>query len=91
MAGVSSDQGSGNLNVELNLVPFIDLLSSLVLFLLVTAVWLQVSTIPASVQSKGKSTTTQINQQKLLIHLNANGYHLTWPDYLSGQPSGKIS
>lgn len=54
MASVSVDQGD-SLNVDLNLVPFIDLLSTLVLFLLVTAVWLQISAIPASVESKGKS------------------------------------
>ena len=88
MAGVSFDQDSGDLNVELNLVPFIDLLSSLVLFLLVTAVWLQVSTIPASVDSKGKSITAQINQPKLLVHLNTNGYHLTWPTGFASQPGG---
>lgn len=88
MAGVSSDQDSGELNVELNLVPFIDLLSSLVLFLLVTAVWLQVSTIPASVESKGRSTTSKVPQQKLTIHLTANGYRLSWPSSLGSLPGG---
>lgn len=35
----------GNQNFDLNLVPFIDLLSVLITFLLVTAVWLQLSSM----------------------------------------------
>jgi biopolymer transport protein ExbD len=78
MASVS-DSGENKLNVELNLVPFIDLLSSLVLFLLVTAVWLQVGTIPATVESKGKAQVSLTEENHLLIHLTPRGFALTWP------------
>jgi biopolymer transport protein TolR len=84
MAGVSSEQGGDKLNTELNLVPFIDLLSTLVLFLLVTAVWLQVAAIPASVDSKGKASSSQAVEKRLLVHINASGYQLTWPSSASG-------
>ena len=42
------DTGGGNkrsINVDVNIVPFIDLMSVLVIFLLITAVWTQVSMI----------------------------------------------
>src|SRR5438309_1794762 len=82
MAGVSTEQGSGDLNVELNLVPFIDLLSSLVLFLLLSAVWVHISAIPASVDSKGKAAAAAAvptETERLVIRLTAAGYRLTWP------------
>ena len=79
MGGVSTGHGSNKLDTELNLVPFIDLLSTLVLFLLITAVWMQVSAIQASVASKGKSTVSMTEQKKLLVHLVASGYKLDWP------------
>ena len=85
MAGVSSEQGSGSLNVELNLVPFIDLLSALVLFLLVTAVWLQVSAIQASVSSKGKSATVQMESEKIQVHVSSSGYRIDWPRSLASR------
>jgi biopolymer transport protein TolR len=84
MAGISTEHGSGSLSVELNLVPFIDLLSSLVLFLLVTSVWLQVSVISASVNSKGKAAATvQTDSEKVQIRVTNSGYHISWPGRLS--------
>jgi biopolymer transport protein ExbD len=82
MAGVSSDDNN-KLNVELNLVPFIDLLSTLVLFLLVTAVWMQVAAIPAAVKSKGKGTPAASDTATLSIHVTERGYQLEWPAALA--------
>src|SRR3989338_5279095 len=46
MAHISSGGGRGrDVNTELNLVPVIDLMSVLITFLLITAVWTQVSMI----------------------------------------------
>ncbi len=83
MAGVSSDNNENGLNVELNLVPFIDLLSSLTLFLLVTAVWTQVGTIPASVESSGKARFSSAQETHLTIHLSTSGFQLTWPSTIN--------
>jgi biopolymer transport protein ExbD len=47
--GVSVEGGKGRgrrLNAELNLVPFIDLLSVCITFLLATAVWIELSSMP---------------------------------------------
>jgi len=81
MAGVSAGpEGKNNLNIELNLVPFIDLLSTLVLFLLVSAVWIQVSVMPAAVSSRGRAvSSTPLPESRLNVHLTPTGFKLDWP------------
>lgn len=79
MASVTTEGGENGLNVELNLVPFIDLLSSLVLFLLVTAVWLQVGTIPTNIESPGKAQASASPENRIMIHLGKGHFQLTWP------------
>lgn len=83
MASVSTEGGSSKIDTELNLVPFIDLLSTLVLFLLLTVVWVQIAAIPAGVDSKGKAATTSDEQTKLLVRVSRNGFALTWPQKLA--------
>lgn len=51
-AAVGADE-KGSVNVELNIVPFIDLMSCLVMFLLASAVWVNIARI--DIQPKGKS------------------------------------
>lgn len=51
------DGGNGrSANVDVNIVPFIDLMSVLVIFLLITAVWTQVSMIQLGSSIYGKKT-----------------------------------
>src|SRR6476620_1678588 len=51
--GASVGTGGEKSNVELNIVPFIDLMSCLTAFLLVTAVWVNISQLP--IEPAGKS------------------------------------
>ena len=51
--------GGRKKNVELNLVPFIDLMSVLITFLLITAVWTQVSMIQIGSSLYGKKSESQ--------------------------------
>jgi len=60
-ASVGTGDGKKSLNVELNIVPFIDLMSCLTAFLLVTAVWVNIAQI--NIQPKGKNRDTQQVQQ----------------------------
>lgn len=46
--------GKGSVNVELNIVPFIDLMSCLTAFLLVTAVWVNISQLDVRPAGKGR-------------------------------------
>ena len=60
-ASVGTGGGKGDVNVELNIVPFIDLMSCLTAFLLVTAVWVNIAQI--NIQPKGKKRDTANVQQ----------------------------
>src|SRR5436305_5428973 len=62
--GANIDTGGGDkrsVNVDINIVPFIDLMSCLTAFLLVTAVWVNIAQI--NIQPKGKTRDTQNVQQ----------------------------
>jgi biopolymer transport protein ExbD len=47
-------EGKGSVNVELNIVPFIDLMSCLTAFLLVTAVWVNISQLDVKPAGKAR-------------------------------------
>lgn len=64
-------------------MPFIDLLSTLVLFLLVTAVWLQVSVIPASTKSEsGTSSAAPSTKGTMRIRLTREAMEVVLPENL---------
>jgi len=61
--GVSVDSGDKkNVNVDVNVVPFIDLMSCLTAFLLVTAVWSQFAQINIKPKGLGKDAQTEIDE-----------------------------
>ena len=64
-AAVGTDEGGGKgrkpVNLELNIVPFIDTMCCLAAFLLITAVWVNIAQI--NIQPKGKNRDlTQVQQ-----------------------------
>ena len=59
--------GKKKLNTELNLVPFIDLLTCLICFLLMTAVWVQLGKI--SVTPSGGPSPEQVVEHTCGVHL----------------------
>src|SRR4051812_30788082 len=79
------DGGDGrNKTVDLNLVPIIDLMSVLISFLLITAVWTQVSMIQIGSSLYGKKSDTQPPPEPLphsdlvlKVEVKPNGYILT--------------
>ena len=80
--GVSVETGNKGgkkpLNADLNLVPYIDLLTCMVAFLLITAVWSQLARL--SVQQKGQGQAGEDTPPekvfKLVIVVNSEGYNL---------------
>jgi biopolymer transport protein ExbD len=81
--GVSVDTGGGKgkkpLNADLNLIPYIDLLTCMVSFLLITAVWTQLARI--DVQQKGQGQAGDPSevpppQLKLVLVVTQDGYTL---------------
>ena len=73
----SGKGGKKNLNAELNLVPFIDLLSCCIAFLLITAVWTQISAL--NVASSGGPPDEQKQETTIDVKLllTEKGYSLT--------------
>lgn len=62
MAHIEEGKSGGRQkNIELNLVPVIDLMSVLITFLLITAVWTQISMIQIGSSLYGKKSDTQPN------------------------------
>ena len=80
--GVSVDSGdkSGkkSVNADLNLVPYIDLLTCMVAFLLITAVWSQLARLEAHQKGQGQAgeDTPPEKVFKLVVLVNADGYNL---------------
>lgn len=77
----SVDTGGDGPNVEVNIVPFIDLMSVLITFLLLTAVWTQVSMIQIGSSIYGKDpndgTPKPPEEEKVLrLDILKDGYKL---------------
>lgn len=64
MAQIEEGGGRRSTNVELNLVPFIDLMCVCITFLLITAVWTQISMIQLGTSIYGKKTQEAVEPQK---------------------------
>jgi biopolymer transport protein ExbD len=64
--GVSvGNAGKGAVDVEINVVPFIDLMSCLTAFLLVTAVWTQFAQINIKPKGLGREATKMDDKNKI--------------------------
>ncbi len=80
MAAIEENTGKRTVNYELNIVPFIDLMSVCIIFLLLTAVWTQVSMIQIGSSIYGKRTDDQESQPpprpeiNLELIVNQSGY-----------------
>lgn len=88
MAGAAPQEHTGkggkkSLDAELNLVPFIDLLSCCISFLLITAVWTQIAGL--QVASSGGPPDPQQKQENTIdvkLLLSDKGYSLSVPNGL---------
>ena len=59
MAHIDDGNGDRSANADVNIVPFIDLMSVLVIFLLISAVWTQVSMIQIGSSIYGQKTSDE--------------------------------
>ena len=80
---VSVDSGGGksgkkSVNADLNLVPYIDLLTCMVSFLLITAVWSQLARLEAHQKGQGQAgeDTPPEKQLKLVVVVNDEGFNV---------------
>ena len=70
--------GRKSLNADLNLVPYIDLLTCMVAFLLITAVWTQLARLSAQQKGQGQAgeETPPELQVKITVVVNQEGFNL---------------
>jgi len=76
-------QQKGSVNVELNIIPFIDLMSCLTAFLLVTAVWINTANIRNQQAGKQASETPSKEHPTIAILLDRDSIQV------SQSPSGQ--
>ena len=82
MAGVSVDTGGGGgkkaVDLQIPLVPFIDMLAMMITFLMMTAVWTQIGKLQVS-QAGGPSDSSEPPKPTLQLNLTLTeqGYKLT--------------
>ena len=79
------DGGGGDrkrpLHAELNLVPYIDLLTCMVAFLLITAVWTELAQL--KVQQKGQGDVDSqaiVDETRIAVAVSADGFNLIVKD-----------
>ncbi len=70
--------GKKSVNAELNLVPYIDLLTCMVAFLLITAVWSQLARLEAHQKGQGQAgeDTPPEKVFKLVVVVNSEGFNV---------------
>ncbi|MBL8784066.1 MAG: biopolymer transporter ExbD [Deltaproteobacteria bacterium] len=81
MGGVNMPEGGGKrtLDFDLNLVPFIDLLSCCISFLLITAVWTQMGKLDTTQKLDGGAGGAD-KPKKVSITIAQSGYELMLPE-----------
>ena len=74
--------GKKSLNADLNLVPYIDLLTCMVAFLLITAVWSQLARLEAHQKGQGQAGEEVPPDKvvKLVVVVNGEGFNLVAGD-----------
>ncbi len=86
MGGVDVGSGGGGkrqMNMEINMIPFIDLLMVTIMFLLITAVWVSFSRMNANAQIPGppdptKEIDPQTPEKVLNLHVTDTEFKLVW-------------
>jgi biopolymer transport protein ExbD len=85
MAGVDVGGGGSKreVNSDINMIPFIDLLMVTIAFLLITAVWVSYSRMNANAQIPGppnpeKEVVPQTPEKVLHLHIQENEFSLVW-------------
>jgi biopolymer transport protein TolR len=77
---VSIDGGGGDrkkpLNAELNLVPYIDLLTCMVAFLLITAVWTQLARLKVGQRGQGPLDSDEPPHDKIAVVVHDDGFNV---------------
>lgn len=82
MAGITQTESRGrggrrSLDATLNLVPFIDLLSCCISFLLITAVWVNLAQMDVRQKTPGHGDESAAKEVELTLYIDRDGYRFT--------------
>ncbi|MBA3459107.1 MAG: biopolymer transporter ExbD [Deltaproteobacteria bacterium] len=98
-AAIGTDQ-KGSVNVELNIIPFIDLMSCLTAFLLVTAVWVNIASLDVKTAGKARDQVKEpkddpelsvlIQADKIWVGVSRVGDFTVIPKIASGYDWAKL-
>jgi biopolymer transport protein TolR len=69
-----SRKGRKEVNAELLLVPYIDLLTCMVAFLLITSVWTQLARLKVEQKGQGETTTGDPPETKIAVLVHQDGF-----------------
>jgi biopolymer transport protein ExbD len=67
-------------DADLNLVPYIDLLTCMVAFLLITAVWSQLARLEVAQKGQGQEVETESKHTRIAVLVGADGFNLIVAD-----------
>jgi biopolymer transport protein ExbD len=77
VSALPTKSGKKSLDAELNLVPFIDLLVCCICFLLLTAVWVQISHVKGSLRAPGSGDSASASAPATRVLVSQEGYVLS--------------
>ena len=85
------DGGGGDrkkpLHAELNLVPYIDLLTCMVAFLLITAVWTQLARLEVQQRRQGDADSqAMVDEMRIAVAVHGDGFNLIVKDEQKPMP-----
>ena len=85
------DGGGGDrkkpLHAELNLVPYIDLLTCMVAFLLITAVWTQLARLEVQQRGQGDADARAVmDEMRIAVAVHGDGFNLIVKDQQKPMP-----
>lgn len=71
MAHIDTGGRKGSVNVDINIVPFVDVMSCLTAFLLVTAVWIQTANLRNDPVGRGGKDAPKVSRIAILLEADA--------------------
>jgi biopolymer transport protein TolR len=67
-------------DADLNLVPYIDLLTCMVAFLLITSIWTQLARLEVAQKGQGQDDGAVVDRIRLAVLVSADGFNVVFND-----------
>ncbi|HEY4223725.1 MAG TPA: biopolymer transporter ExbD [Myxococcota bacterium] len=92
LAEANAQHGKRSLDAGVNIVPYIDMLMTLMVFLMISAVWTHDAVLPADSANGGaSSTTTAPADAPISVHVGADGLRVGDAGFALDDVAGAVS